>query len=144
MTVIDGNSHATRIVNVGELPSAVAVDDRSGKAFVANFASNDVTVIDGASDAVLATVRSGPKPQAIAVDSANHNVYVLSTHESSATVLDGTKLSVLGTVQTEKAPFAVAVNSKTHVAVALSLDGALTLIDGTTLSASSPSTPKER
>jgi YVTN family beta-propeller protein len=138
VTVIDGNSHTTRIVKAGEIPCAVAVDYNSGRAFVANFASNDVTVIDGASDSIVGTVSVGPKPQAIAVDSSNHKVYVVSTHESTATVLDGTSNSRLRTVKTGKAPFAIAVNSKTHVAVALSLDGDLTVIDGTTLAVSSP------
>jgi YVTN family beta-propeller protein len=142
VTVIDGRSHATRVVNAGKIPCAVGVDYSSGKAFVANFGSNNITVIDGRSDSVIGTVNVGPKPQSISVDSTNHRVYVVSTHESTATVFDGTSHSVLGTMQTKKAPFAIAVNSKTHVAVALSLDGELTLIDGTTLATSSPSIPK--
>jgi uncharacterized protein len=143
VTVIDGISHATKVVSAGEIPCAVAVDDSSGKGFVANFASNDVTVIDGASDSVAGTVSVGPQPQAIAVDSNNHKVYVVSTHERTVTVLDGTKNSVLGTVKMEKAPFAIAVNSQTHVAVVLTLDGDLMLIDGATMATSSPSMPKD-
>ena len=143
VTIIDGNSRATKILNAGEIPCAVAVDYSSGKAFVANFGSSNVTVIDGRSDSVIGTVSTGPKPQAIAVDSTNHKVFVVSTHESTATVLDGINNSVLAVAQTRKAPFAIAVNSKTHVAVALSIDGDLTLIDGTTLATSSPSMPKD-
>ena len=139
VTVIDGNSHVTRVVTAGQSPCAVAVDYNSGRAFIANYASSDVTVIDGHSDSVVGTVSVRPKPQAVAVDSTDHKVYVVSTHQSTATVLDGTNNSVLGTIQTEKSPFAIAVNSKTHVAVALSLDGGLTVIDGNTLAASPPS-----
>jgi YVTN family beta-propeller protein len=130
-------------LNAGEIPCAVAVDYSSGKAFVANFGSSNVTVIDGRSDSVIGTVSTGPKPQAIAVDSTNHKVFVVSTHEGTATVLDGTNNSVLAVAQTRKAPFAIALNSKTHMAVALSIDGDLTLIDGTTLATSSPSMPKD-
>jgi len=140
VTVIDGNSHGTRIVSAGQIPCAVAVDYNSGRVFIANFASSDVTVIDGHSDSVVGTVSIRPKPQAVAVDSTDHKVYVVSTHQSTATVLDGTNNSVLGTIQTEKSRFAIAVNSKTHVAVALSLDGGLTVIDGNTLATSPPST----
>ena len=144
VTVIDGKSHGTTVVKSGEVPCAVVVDYNSGKVFVANFASNDVTVIDGASDSVIGTVNVGPKPQAIAVDSSNHKVYVVSTHESTTTVFDGSNNSVLSTLKTEKAPFAIAVNSSTHVAVALGLDGDLTVIDGTTLAVSSPSVPQSK
>jgi YVTN family beta-propeller protein len=131
-------------VSTGEIPCAVAVDDSSGKAFVANFASNDVTVLDGASDTVVGTMSVGPKPQAIAVDSNNHKVYVVSTHERTVTVLDGHNNSVLGTVRMEKRPFAIAVNSQTHVAAVLNLDGDVTLIDGTTMATSSLSLPKDQ
>ena len=142
VTIIDGSSHAAKVVKMGAIPCAVAVDDSSGKAFVANFGSSDITVIDGISDSVIGTVKVASKPQAIAVDSTNHRVFVASMHESTVTIIDGTNDSVLGTVKTGKAPFAIAVNNRSHIAVALSLDGDLTLIDGTTLTTSSPSIPK--
>jgi uncharacterized protein len=143
VTVIDGNSHASRVVKTGEIPCAVAVDQASGKTFVADFGADSVTVIDGASDSVIGTVSVGPKPQAIAVDSSTHKVYVASMYESTATIFDGTNNSVLGTVKLAEAPFAIAVNSKSHLAVALSLDGDLTVIDGNALATSSPSIPKD-
>ena len=58
------------------------------------------------------------------------------------TIVDGMSNSVLATVKTKKSPFALAVNSESHVAVGLSLDGNLTVIDGTTLTTLSPSSPK--
>jgi YVTN family beta-propeller protein len=144
VTVIDATSHATRTVNAGEVPCAIAVDSSTGKVFVANYGSNDVTVLDGMSDAVLGTVKVDPYPQAIAVDSGNHKIYVASTHAGTTTVLDGTNNSVLSKVKTGRAPCAIAVNSKSHIAVAVGLDGYLTVIDGTTLAVSSPSIPESR
>lgn len=141
VTVIDDKSHSTMLPDLGEIPCAVAVDYSSGKVFVANYGSNNVTVIDGGTDSVVATVSVGPNPQAIAVDSSNHRVYVGSTREGAITVLDGTNNSVLGAVKTGKAPFAIAVNDKSHKAVALSLDGELTVIDGATLATLSSSNP---
>lgn len=142
VTVIDDKSHPTALPDIGDIPCALAVDYSSGKVFVANYESNNVTVIEGTTDSVAAMVSVGPNPQAIAVDSSNHKVYVASTRAGAVTVLDGTNHSVLGTVKTGKAPFAIAVNNKSHKAVALGLDGDLTVIDGTTLAASSPSNPK--
>ncbi len=137
VTVIDEKSHPRTLPYTGEIPCAVAVDNSSGKVFVANYGSNNVTVIDGATDSIVATVSVGSNPQAIAVDSGNHKVYVASTREGVITVLDGTNNSALGTVRTGKAPFAIAVNDKSHKAVALGLDGHLTVIDGTTLATTS-------
>lgn len=144
VTVLDATSRATRTVKVGEIPCAIAVDDSSGRVFVANYGSNDVTVLDGVSDAVLGTVQVNPNPQAIAIDSSNHKVYVASTHSGTTTVLEGTNNSVLDTIKTGKAPFATAVNPKSHTAVAVGLDGDLTVIDGTTLAVSSLSLPESK
>ncbi len=141
VAVIDTESHATRLVNTGQIPCAVAVDSITGRVFVANYASNSVTVIDGLNDSVVANVNVSPRPQAIAVDAKDHKVYVASMHSGTTTVLDGTKNSVIGTIQTGKAPFAIAVNEKTHKAIADGLDGELTVIDGATLAATSPSLP---
>jgi uncharacterized protein len=142
VTVIDATSHATRTLNVGKIPCAIAVDDSLGKVFVANYGSNDVTVLDGENDIVLATVKVNPYPQAMAIDPSNHKVYIASTHAGTTTVLDGANNSVLGTVKTGSSPFAIAVNPNTHRAVALGLDGVLTVIDGATLAVSSPSIPQ--
>lgn len=138
-TVINRNSHETKTLKTGEIPCAVAVDSSSGRLFVANYASGDVTVIDGINDSVVSTVNVGAYPQAIAVDSSSHKVFVVSTRESTTTVLDGMNNNVLGTVRTGQAPFAIAVSPKTHKAVVIGLDGDLTVIDGTTLAVSSPS-----
>ncbi len=143
-TVIDSNSDETKTLKTGEIPCAIAVDSSSGRVFVANYGSGDVTVIDGISDSVVGTVKVVAHPQSIAVDSGNHKVLVVSTRESTATVLDGTNNSVLGTVRTGQSPYALAVNPKTHKAVLIGLDGELTVIDGTTLAASSPSMPQSK
>ena len=144
VTVIDASSHTTRTVSVGEIPCAIAVDSSSGKVFVANYASDDITVLDGVSDTALGSIKVSAHPQAIAIDSNNHKVYVASTHAGTTTVLDGTDNSVLGTVKTGRAPFAIAVNPKSHIAVAVDLDGDLTVIDGTTLAVSTPSIPQSK
>jgi YVTN family beta-propeller protein len=139
LTIIDGTSHAAKVLNAGANPSSVAVDSTLGKVFVTNYASDNISVIDCVNDSVVATVKAGALPQAIAVDSSNHKVFIASTHAGTITVLDGTTLTVTGAIETGKAPFTVAVNSKTHKAVVLGLAGDLTVIDGMTLTTSSPS-----
>ncbi|HEV2401276.1 MAG TPA: ThuA domain-containing protein [Candidatus Sulfotelmatobacter sp.] len=139
--VIDGKSHTAKTVNTGGIPGAVAIDSAANKVFVANYAANNVAVIDGAIDAVIATVDVGAGPQAVTVDTSNHRVYVSSLHSGTVSVLDGTGNSLVRTIEIGKAPFALAVNSKTHKAVALGLQGQLTVIDGTSLTTSSPFIP---
>jgi len=144
VTIIDGKSHSNKTIGVGKMPCAIAVDSALGKIFVANYANNDVTVIDATNDIVVGTVKVAPRPQAIAVDSGNHRVYVASMHEGTTAIVDGRNVSVLTTVKTGRAPVAIAVNSKTHRVVVLGLDGDLTVIDGTALTASPISIPEKQ
>lgn len=143
-TVINDSSHATSTLRTGEIPCAIAVDSNSERVFIANYGTGTVTVIDGLGASVVATVNAGTHPQAITVDASNHQVYVLSTQEGTTTVLDGMNNSVLGTIRMEHASFAIAVNPDTHKAVALGLDGDLTVIDGTTLAVSPLSIPQNK
>jgi len=140
LTIIDGKTHTSKVLNIGANPSSVAVDSTLGRVFVTNFASDNISVIDGVNDSVITTVKTGTLPQAIAVDSSNHKVFIASTHAGSITVLDGTTNTVTGTIETKTSPFALAINNKTHKVVVLGLEGDLTVIDGTTLAMSSPST----
>jgi YVTN family beta-propeller protein len=57
--------------------------------YVANTHGNNVTVIDGVKNSVIATVATGNGPYAIAVDTAANKVYVSTMGESNLTVIDG-------------------------------------------------------
>ncbi len=137
VTVIDEKSQSTHLVATGRFPCAIAVDSASGRVFIANYAGGNVTILDGATDSIVGTVSAGPGPQALAVDAGNHRVYVANTREKAITVLDGAKNSTITTLKTNGAPFAIAADSKTHKVAALSLDGTLTVIDGTDMTTSS-------
>jgi uncharacterized protein len=136
--MIDGKSLATKVANAGPFPCAIGLDSSSGRIFVANCGGDSVTVIDSASGSVIDAVKVGFQPQALAIDSADHKVYVAGTHAGTTTILDGMKNSVIATVKTGKAPFAIATNDKTHKAVVLGMTGELTVIDGATLTVSTP------
>jgi uncharacterized protein len=143
VTMIDGETFASKVTNVGDIPCAIAIDSSSAKVFIANYGSDSVSIIDGATGQVLTTVKAGPSPQAIAVDSDNHRVFIANTRAGTVTILDGTNGRVVGSVRAGGAPFAIAVNSKTHKAVTLGLNGDLTVIDGTNLTAS-PLSPESK
>jgi YVTN family beta-propeller protein len=71
---IDGDSNAVvRSVGVGGEPSAIAVNNKTGRVYVAT--ARRVVVIDGRTDAVLSRISVGSRPRGIAVDSARNVVY---------------------------------------------------------------------
>ncbi len=65
-------------VITGRLPAGSAFNPMTGRVYVANSGADSVTVIDGASSTVLATVPVGTEPGAIAVNTATNRVYVAS------------------------------------------------------------------
>jgi YVTN family beta-propeller protein len=74
-------------INVGTLPSAIAVNAATNKIYVANTNSNNVTVIDGATN-MASTVSAGSSPQAIAVNAATNKIYVANYSSNNVTVID--------------------------------------------------------
>src|SRR6478736_102714 len=59
ITVIDTRTGVVSMVGTGSVPMAAAVNDVTNRIYVVNYASSDVTVMDGASNRPIATVPVG-------------------------------------------------------------------------------------
>ena len=89
VTIYD-DAHGTRhTVKVGAEPISVAVNTANGMAYVANGGDGTVSVVNGATDAVVATVRVGSHPYSIAANAKTGKVYVTHTYGNELSVLDG-------------------------------------------------------
>jgi YVTN family beta-propeller protein len=99
-------------VPTGSMPDAVAIDEAANKIYVANYAADSVTVIDGATMKPIATVPVGHLPQAVGVDAKRHLVFVANTHSNNVTVIDGASNQVLATLPGGANPYAVAVDAE--------------------------------
>src|SRR4051812_11033836 len=75
-------------VAAGSLPISIAVNPMTNKIYVANENSNNVTVIDGATNATT-TVGAGKAPVALAVNPVTNKIYVANQTGNSVTVIDG-------------------------------------------------------
>ena len=71
-------------VPVGTSPHGVGVNPTTNKIYVANRASNHVSVIDGATDTVTTTVAVGSSPYGVGVNPPTNKIYV--TNNSSNNV----------------------------------------------------------
>jgi YVTN family beta-propeller protein len=83
-------------VSVGGTPSAIAVNTRSGDAYVLNWDTNSVSVLTANGSAVLRYLTVGGDPDAIAIDSATDTAYVLGSN--NVTVLNLTSHSREGSI----------------------------------------------
>ncbi len=81
-------------VNVENGPG-VAVNPGTNRIYVANFVSNNVSVIDGATNSVVATVSMGNGPESVAVNPGTNRIYVANFVSNNISVIDGATNSVV-------------------------------------------------
>ena len=127
----------TAHIGVGVQPVSLAVNQATNKIYAANYGSNTVSVIDGATNATT-TVPVGPNPSNLAVNSVTNKIYVAnqtayqSPNSAGLMVIDGlTNIATpiqIGKVQ----PVWVAVNSVTNKIYVSDTAGSVLVIDGAT------------
>lgn len=78
-------------------------------AFITNCGSNDVSVIDIASDRVVATVPVGACPYGVAVSSGGAYAYVTNRDSNSVSVIDGRAMRETARIAVGSRPWGIAV-----------------------------------
>ena len=121
----------TATVPVGSGPNSVAVNPVTNKMYVTNPNSNNVTVIDGATNTTT-TVTTGAIPVAASVNTVTNTIYISNAGSSNVTVIDGAT-NATTTVATGANPDSLAVNPITNkIYVSNQVSGTVTVIDGAT------------
>ena len=116
ITVIDGKTNRTTTVKAGYEPSALTVNEKTNKIYVANQGSNDLTVLDGKTNTTK-TIRLRPAnatniytgiltPQDVRVNTVTNRIYVSGTQSNTIAVIDGATNKVLTVIKTEGLPAA--------------------------------------
>jgi YVTN family beta-propeller protein len=75
------------------------------------FGSDNVTVIDGATNQVIATIQVGDGPWALVWNSTNNKVYCANWGSDNVSVIDGATNQVIATIQVGRYPCALVWNS---------------------------------
>jgi YVTN family beta-propeller protein len=123
----------TATLPAGNAPLALAVNPLTNRIYAANGGSNNITVIDGATNATTTvTDPNALDPCAVAVNPVTNRIYVANADSNNVTVIDGATNGTT-TVPVGNGPLAVAVNAVTNqVYVANYNSGSVTVIDGPT------------
>jgi YVTN family beta-propeller protein len=127
VAVIDGATNGTASIGVGVAPAGVGVNLVTGRIYVANTNSNNVTIADPATGGT-ATVAAGSAPNAVAVNSVTNKAYVSNFNSNNVTVIDGANNATM--VQVGASPVALAVNPLTNRTYVANSGGGVTVIDG--------------
>ncbi len=103
-------------------PCALCYNSHNDKVYCANACNGmnghsatagNVTVIDGASNQVITTVRDGSGPSALCYNSRDNKVYC-ANWGGNVTVIDGASNQVITTVAAESCPCALCCNSRNN------------------------------
>jgi YVTN family beta-propeller protein len=128
VAVIDGATNATGSIPAGTTPFGVAVNPVTNRIYVSNFSSNDVTVIDGASNTVMTTIAVGSQPRGVEINLITNKIYTANVGDGSVTVIDGAT-NATSTIAVGGFPLAVdQVSNKIYAA----FGGNVRVIDGLT------------
>jgi YVTN family beta-propeller protein len=128
-------------IQVGVAPTSAAVNPITNRIYVANGASNSVTVIDGTTSAAIATLAVGAQPRGIAINTVTNKIYVANTFSSDVHVLDGNSNTLSARIGLIIEGFtgieAIALNPVTNRVYVVSQgafggNGRLAVIDGAT------------
>lgn len=102
-------------------------------AYITNYSSNNVSVIDTATDAVLATIAVGLGPYGVTVSPDATRVYVANYAGNSVSVINATNNSVLATVPIATRPYGLAISPDgRHVYVVAYYSNTVSVIDTAT------------
>ena len=117
-------------------PQGVAVDSAGDTVFVTNADSNSMSIIDGKTANVKATIDGLAKPIGVAVNEADDIVYVAQTDDSSVVALTKSGMGSRTTIDTGGPGWALAVDQDDDTVYATAGvtqggSGSLAVIDGT-------------
>src|SRR5579863_8731997 len=99
--------------------------------YVANRASSNVTVVNGANRTVAATVATGTNPVSLGVNTATNMVYAANNGSNNLTAINGASNTVAATIGAGSNPVAVTVNPLTDtIYVANNGSGNVTVVNG--------------
>ena len=114
-TLVNGNflnfSTVIDTVSVGSNPFGAAFDSSNGYVYVTNFGSNNISVINGATNAVVDTVSVGSDPVGAAFDSSNGYVYVTNGNSNNVLIINGTTNNIVKNITGGSFPAAAAFDS---------------------------------
>jgi YVTN family beta-propeller protein len=129
-----GAAHAQSVVATvaaGSTPRDIAVNPVTNRIYVANEFSDNVTVIDGATNAT-ATVAVGPRPQYIVANPSTNRIYVSNGGNASQSIIDGATLAVKPLPTGGNGPFVVNPATNRIYMLRLGPTDEVTVIDGIT------------
>jgi YVTN family beta-propeller protein len=95
-------------IPVGELPDGATSDDATGNVFVANWESNNVSLINSTTNVVMKTITVGESPEGMTYVASTGYVYVANVASQNLSVINGATGALVSSIPAGTAPAGVA------------------------------------
>jgi gliding motility-associated-like protein len=108
-----GDIPAFTAVNTGSSPvtaTITVVPVSNQYAYIANFNANSVSVVNTATNTIIATIQVGSNPVGVSVSPDGKRVYVTNEQSNTVSVIDATNNTVITTIPVGKFPYGIAVS----------------------------------
>jgi YVTN family beta-propeller protein len=109
-----GSTGASAVIAVGADPFGVAVDNATDQVWVTNTGSNNVTVINGTTQAVVANITVGSEPLGIAVNPGQARVFVATNGTNGTSMINATSFALLSHIAVGVEPTGVVYDGATN------------------------------
>jgi YVTN family beta-propeller protein len=135
LATIDLASRDIKLIPVGSQPHSVVLDADGRRAFVGNFGSDNVSIVDVAKQQVVETIGVGSQPTALAFDAGSSRLYVTNFGDGSLSVVQiqagGSQL--VATIGGVSEPLDIALSPDGRLGYVTSQSGGIVVLDLTTL-----------
>jgi YVTN family beta-propeller protein len=91
-------SNTLILCTVGDEPVSLVWNETGDKIYCANYGSDNISVINGVTDNVIATIPAGDGPVGLCWNSIENKVYCLNSFSRDITIIDGLTDAVITTV----------------------------------------------
>jgi len=126
------NNTVTNTIPVNDGPEGIAVSPGRGLVYVTNSKSDNISVIDASSAAVVSTI-SSPSPYGIILNADGSKLYVSNYTAGTLSVIDATNGALIATIPVGSFPVGVAIsNDGSEIYVANSHSGTVSIISAAT------------
>jgi YVTN family beta-propeller protein len=101
-------------IPVGANPTGIAYNVENGNIYVANAGSHSLSVINGDTNSLIATILVGRIPYAVAYDFLNDQIYVANLGANDVSVINGATNGIITTIEVGKYPSSIIYHPINH------------------------------
>jgi len=130
VSITDASFSNVETSNVGTYPGAIALTPDGSEAYIANYLSNTVSVIDNVTFENISTINVGINPSGIAITPDGTKAFVSNYGGASVSIIDIASKEVVAVVPVGQNPSAIAITpDSTKAYVANRNDGNISVIN---------------